>query len=863
MTNTELAFTRPWLLLLIIPSLLLILLPFFRLRPAHRKTFRKIAPLMMHSIAAFLLVLIISGFHFVTRSAEQSTLLLLDLSDSTKTVEDLLLDDAGQLLRAIDEETPCGVIAFGGNQLVTVTLEEQTRTVRTGEVVADASDLAGALKYAAELFPGDRAKRIILLSDGLETDGDATTAANDLAARGIRVDTVYLDSAIAMGAELQISSFTAPESIYLGESLHFTAEIESNHKAQISLRLSEDGVPIENYSYGVEQGSNVFEITIQPTEGGSHVYDLLLQYAGDNIQLNNRGSVCVDVIGASKILIIANSPADAYPLEEILAKSSTVDIVSSVNAPNTIVELCKYDEILLMNAHADDLPWQFANLLDVYVKKYGKTLLTIGGNRTYMYGNMSSYGYEDMLPVSFALTEAQTDQPVALMLILDCSLSMNGGNLPLAKQGAVKCVESMSEKDFVGVISFNSSATVRSPLVPANTVNKELLSRTISSLPTSHGTYYTHALRLACEELKKSSAPVKHVIFLSDGQPGDSNYYDAAEDLRANGITVSTIGINYSSQALTGIAQIGAGRNYYVSKTADLPDVMLSEAKQAAVANLITETFQPRFGKHADLTDGLEESTLPQLTGYIGTTLREDAVAYLESADGKPLFAEWQLGEGRVASFMSDLSGEWSKEWFRSEVGKELIRRMVSTTLGTTHNDSSLSLSLKQYGKTAEITVETGGEVTDGYVAIDLKTGIHKRTYYLNQEKKGIYVGSVPTETSGVYTVTAVHTKKDGTLVDYAQTDFTVPYPKEYDLFAGGGRDLLVGISELTGGKCTDGITDEYLSIANAVSQTISFPKDPTLWLVILAALLLLADIVIRKLRWKDVKYHLDRIFHK
>lgn len=863
MTNIEFAFTRPWLLLLLIPALALLLIPFFRLRPAHRKTFRKISSLVLHCIAAVLLVAVIAGFHFVSHSGKQSTLLLVDLSDSTKPVKATILDDAERLLSVVDEETPAGVIAFGQDQLFSVTLEETDKTVKSVEVIGDATNLSEALRFAAEQFPTDRAKHVILLSDGIETDGDAATTASDLAARGIRVDTVHLSTLEYLGTELQITSFTAPEAIYLGESLHFTAEIESNVEAEVGLRLSDNNVPIDNFKYQVLPGTNIFELTLEPEQSGTHVYDLLLQYAEDTVQQNNKGSVCVDIKGSSKILIIADSPAETYPLEDLLDDENTVDLVSSVNAPNTIVELCKYDEIILVNAHADDLPWRFEELLKVYVSKYGKTLLTVGGNRTYMYGNMSSYGYEDLLPITFALTEAQTDQPVALMLVLDCSQSMASGNLSLAKQGAIKCVDAMTEKDYVGVISFNSSATVRSPLVIANKINKETLSRTISALSISHGTYYTHALRLACEELKKSSAPVKHVIFLSDGQPGDSGYYDAAEDLRANGITVSTIGIRYTSDALTGIAQIGAGRNYYVQQTADLPNVMLSEAKQASVSNLILESFQPKLGKHSDLTAGIEEASLPMLNGYIGATQREEAVASLLSDDGKPLFVQWKLGEGTVASFMSDLTGEWSEEWMKSEVGQELIRRMVSTTLGTTHADSTLTVGLKQFGKTAEITVETAGDYTEGYVAVDLVIGTHKRTYYLNQEMKGIFVGTLPTESAGIYTATIVHTQKNGSLVDFAQTTFSVPYSKEYQAFADGGKDLLTEIAELTGGKCVSGQTEEYLSIANALSRTISFAKDPSVALSIIAAVLLLCDIAIRKLRWKDIQYHLDRIFHK
>ena len=176
---------------------------------------------------------------------------------------------------------------------------------------------------------------------------------------------------------------------------------------------------------------------------------------------------------------------------------------------------------------------------------------------------------------------------VALMLVLDCSMSMSQQStyLQVAKQGAIKCVEAMSDNDYVGVVSFNRSAYLKSSLIEANETNKASLTRIISGLTTSQGTYYTEALEMAHEELLKSNAAVKHIIFLSDGQPSDRGYSEAVSNAAKDGITVSTIGLGYSSSILESMAESGSGRYYYVSSASDPPNIMLSETEQEMIGD--------------------------------------------------------------------------------------------------------------------------------------------------------------------------------------------------------------------------------------------------------------------------------------
>ena len=136
----------------------------------------------------------------------------------------------------------------------------------------------------------------------------------------------------------------------------------------------------------------------------------------------------------------------------------------------------------------DALPAGFTGLLAQYVQEGGSLLLS-GGESTF--SSFAGTAVETLSPVSFDYTGAEGDG-IALMLVLDCSNSMsnqngynshsgkNGRNnhwnswgnedttaedtaesLSMAKQGAIRSIEALTANDSVGIVSFNSRATLQ------------------------------------------------------------------------------------------------------------------------------------------------------------------------------------------------------------------------------------------------------------------------------------------------------------------------------------------------------------------------------------------------------------------
>ena len=868
MNNIEISFEQPWLLLLVIPAFAIILIPFLLLPKKRRGTFQKITPVVLHLFIVSILVLILSGLHFVKSIENQAVMLLLDFSHSTMPVQEFIVAHADEILDAMDEEVPIGVIAFGGEQVYVVEipggnpdapssglfdngqLTASELTARVSEIVTDATDIAGALEYAVQLMPEGLDKRIILLSDGKETDRDALDTARILATQKVRIDAMYFDTTPSDVPEMQISTVSIPEGAYIGDDITITVELESNVVNNAVLKLYDETRLLLEQEISMMPGLYMTELSIPQITSGPHTYQLVLHPEADTVAESNQGYAHIEVAGESSILVIADTLKNAAFLDNILSDGNIVDTTTVFNAPDSILELCNYDEIILVNANYSGLPDGYDQLLHTYVSTYGRSLLTVGGPNTYMFGNMQDTVLEEMLPVSFTLEEESKGESVALMLVLDCSSSMNRNLLSVAKQGAIKCVEAMTDNDYVGIISFNSTARLRSEIIQATDDNKDTLTRAISALTTGRGTYYVEALELAHEKLLVSEAEKKHVIFLSDGEPTDRGYIQAVEAMAEDGITVSTIGLSHSSNSLSNMADTGSGRYYYVQTATDLPDIMVTETEQIAVSNKISGEFTTIVATESELTEGLDVTGLPILTGYIGTTLKEDAVSYLVTDREHPLYATWQYGEGTVAFFASDLYGEWSSRWMADADAQALVKSMVSTSVSDVHSDSAFRMNVELQGKTADIAVHTPTADTGHELTVTAVKGRKKQEYTLKQTDPDTYSGTIEVSESGVYELMIVEEDTLGNVIDYANVPLTVSYFSEYDAFAESGQKLLEDICDTT-----DGIfADNTAALIDSDFESAKLIYNPMVPLGIFVALLLLADIAIRKIRWKDIR---------
>ena len=387
-------------------------------------------------------------------------------------------------------------------------------------------------------------------------------------------------------------------------------------------------------------------------------------------------------------LIVADSEQAAETIFPFLPENADADVRTPVQTPVSLAELNRYRKIILLGVSADDLPERFGSQLALYAEEGGH-VLAAGGEHGLSLGNMKGTAYETLLPVSFDYS-AEKGEGVALILVIDTSNSMSDPDmwgrtekLSMAKQGTIRCIETLKAEDTVGIISFSDSAVLRSPLVPATETEKAVLARIVSSLETNGGTLYGGALQRARKELRASDAQVRHVIFLSDGEPSDGQYNEKLVRLMVEeGVTISTIAIGYSSPILSEMAAKGGGRTYIVENVEDLPDIMFSETE-----TILSDPM--KLKETAVILQGGIPTDLPALHGYVGTTMKENADLALQTETGDPILAEWKFGGGTAAAFASDLAGDWTAEWRETNPGRRMLRQIFAEGIGTASEEET------------------------------------------------------------------------------------------------------------------------------------------------------------------------------
>ena len=123
-------------------------------------------------------------------------------------------------------------------------------------------------------------------------------------------------------------------------------------------------------------------------------------------------------------------------------------------------------------------------------------------------------------------------------------------------------------------------------------------------------------------------------------------------------------------------------------------------------------------------------------------------------------------------------------------------------------------------------------------------------SYELASTEPGIYTATVPTAKAGIYEILVIQTDIDGQVLDYLSTNLAVSYPGEYNVYDQRGQELLTVACSNTGGQ----LHTDMKALANIPVGSVRDYLNPMIVMAIIASILMLADIAIRKLRWKDVR---------
>ncbi|MBO7297681.1 MAG: VWA domain-containing protein [Clostridia bacterium] len=733
MSNFTVNFSNPWLLLLLIPALGLTLFSYFRLAKRYRCTRNRIVSIVLHLVVMLLCITTLAGisFSYDKPNTENEVLLLVDVSDSSDNSQ----QEKNEFIKTVIDEcgstVKVGVVTFGFEPVYAAPLTHDTDKVYQQYLNAKlpddtATDIASALLYAVDLFKNPETAKIVLITDGVETDGNAMSEIKRIAAKGIKVDTVFFPT--ETGVEAQLVDITVPDyNIAIGDVFSLGYTVQSSIVGPATVTLYDNDEEIKSETIDLNEGILPYELTHSFALPGMHQLRLEISSDQDTIEENNSYYSYIYLEVFDKILIVTRTDTDSNNLKDLLVENeydvNVVNVQDLNSMPKSVDEIRQYDQVILVNIANADMPIGFDEILYTYVHEIGGGLLTVGGNKIDEYGNevANAYNrddmvgtlYQQMLPVQ----AVNYTPPLGVMIIIDRSgsmgdidLSTGKTKLDLAKDGAIACLNALDSWDWCGVMTLETYYSEDLELTPMPQASKIISA--IDNIEMGGGTVYSGALERAGSALKALGAVErKHVILISDAMPSDSydQYSQKIKHYNENaGVTFSfvTIGGN-AGKDLENAAKLGGGRYYPVWNTSTLPKIMREDLTVDEIQDVNYKEFTPTIKDHTAVVNGIEQGDMPTLTGFYGTKVK-DGVDVPLSGEFVPIYAQWKFGEGTVGSFMCDLNGTWSADFITNSTGQRLLNNIVGALFPTQNiRAKEIDALLIEGNYTTEISIDT------------------------------------------------------------------------------------------------------------------------------------------------------------
>ncbi len=185
--------------------------------------------------------------------------------------------------------------------------------------------------------------------------------------------------------------------------------------------------------------------------------------------------------------------------------------------------------------------------------------------------------------------------PLALVVVLDTSGSMQGEKIDRAKDAVLGLLHDMRDADEIALVRYSSSAELVQPLARLGDVREPLTAR-VRRLDADGGTNIPGGLEMGLRTLSEAEAGrVRRVVLVSDGL--DSTRAQAerlASDSAERGITVSSmgIGLDFDESYMSAVARDGHGNFAFVNDGAALATFLTRELHEASATTVESATVR-------------------------------------------------------------------------------------------------------------------------------------------------------------------------------------------------------------------------------------------------------------------------------
>ena len=873
-------------------------------------SWRRFFALALRTLVLLTIITALAEMQFLRVNTRMTVIYLLDQSESIpKPVRESMVKWVkrnNSEFRATEDKA--SVIVFGRDAAIEVApLDDDlplTSRIETPveQLRPDATNLAQALKLAQATFPEDSSRRVVIVSDGNENEGDARALIQVLQEEGVSVDVAPVQ--LVQRAEVEVDKVTIPADTRKGQP--FDAKVVINNLAQptteddghvggivrVWRRQGKNEEMISEQKVDLLPGKNVLEFrnTIEVED----FYEYQAEFIPDNpdvddvLAQNNRATAFTQVLGAANVLLIEdwqNTGNFETLVERLRDQEINITVQTSDQLFTSLAELQRYDCVILADVPRSsgnvDVQTNFSDeqvsILVRNTQKLGCGLIMLGGQNSYGAGGWANTELEKAMPVDFQIYNAKVVPVGALAMVMHAS-EMAQGNY-WQKVISREALKVLGPHDYCGVVHWEGKEAwlwgKPRGLVKVGQ-NKDKMMARLGTMTPGDMPEFDPSLKMAVASFAKlDAAAVKHMIVISDGDPSPPTQVtlQAYKDL---GVKVSTVAVGTHGAAGSGllsrIAKFTGGRYYVVRNPKALPRIFQKETMRVAKP-LVKEqpAMRPILSFQHEIVKGIE--AFPPFDGFVLTSKKENSLVdvILKSPepgdnpagrDNNTLLASWTYGAGRTAVFTTDAGHRWATSWTEWEDYDRFFGQLIRWAMRPTGDKGKFNVATQIKNGEGKIIVtamdnedelinflEFGGDV--------ILPDMNSTDLSLKQVAPGRYEGTFDATTPGSYFVAL----SPGADYGSVRTGVNVPYSAEYQ-DRETNEELLRAMANVEIGgmagkvhpvKFQDAIpTDE----AEVLKENSTFRPSPVrqvstqdIWsrLMLLASCLFLADVFVRR----------------
>lgn len=829
----SLQFNSPWYFLL------LLLLPFIwyisRDSLSSMGTYRRWFAIAFRTVVYTLLVSALAETQFAKTNDRVTVIYLLDQSESIpkaqrETMVRWVKKNVSKY-RSDSKRDKAAVIVFGRDAAIEVApLDDDlpiSDRIETSvyDLRPEATNLAQALKLAQATFPEDSSRRVVIVSDGNENEGDAKSLMQVLEDAGIGVDVAPI--VLQQRSEVEVDKVTLPADTRIGQPFNVNVVINSLTQPNADSDGSVDGTVRVWRRHGKQEdllseqqvtlppGKSVLQFRNEINEKDFYEYQAEFVPANplqdDAISQNNRATAFTQVLGEANVLLIEDweNPGNFDQLiERLRDQKINITVQSSDNLFTGLADLQRYDCVVLADVPRSsgnvDVQTNFSDeqvsILVRNTQKLGCGLIMLGGPHSFGAGGWTNTELEKAMPVDFQIYNAQVAPVGALGLVMHASEMANGNYWQ--KVISREALKVLGPYDYCGVVHWDDRSGKEDWLwgKPAGLMrvgnNKARMMAKLSAMTPGDMPEFDPSLAMAAGAFARLQgvASIKHMIVISDGDPSppSAKTLAAFKNLK---VKISTVAVGThgpaGSSVLSRIAKATGGKYYKVVNPKMLPRIFQKESMRVA-RPLVKERpgMLPIVTFDHEILKGID--SMPMFDGFVLTSKKENSLVdvVLKSPDppdnpagrhNNTLLATWTYGAGRTAVFTTDAGHRWASLWTEWEGYDQFFGQMIRWAMRPTGDRGKFSLATQIKGGVGKVIV-TAMDDEDNLVSfLDIagdiiQPDLSSKDIQLKQVAPGRYEANFDATTPGSYFLAMSAGEGFAPL----RTGISVPYSAEY-----------------------------------------------------------------------------------